>query len=107
MAIGLGLFAAPETALRALGFTQVTPATVAVSRVAGIRDLVLGAVTLAALEDPERLGRATLANAAADAGDIAAFALALQAGERDAGTKGVAAAVSATTAGIWTAWRLR
>ena len=106
MAIGIGLLAAPELSLRALGFNDVSPATVAVARVAGIRDLVLGGVTLGALDDPERLLGATIANATADAGDVAAFAFAARSGERAAGLRGVAAALPATLAGIWVARRL-
>jgi hypothetical protein len=100
------MLAAPERALRALGFAEVSPATVAVSRIAGIRDLVLGVLTLAAREDPARLRAATLANAAADAGDTLAFAGALGSGERTAGSLGIAAALPATVLGLWTAWRL-
>ncbi len=106
MAIGLGLLAAPEPSLGALGFSEVSPATVAVARIAGVRDFVLGGVTLGALGDRERLRTATVANAAADAGDTAAFALALGAGERDAALRGLAAAIPATLAGIWVARRL-
>lgn len=106
IAIGFGLVAMPEPALRALGFSEVTPATVAVSRIAGIRDLVLGVVTLAGLEDRDRLRAATLANVAADAGDTFAFGVALGTLERTAGARGIAAAVPAAVAGAWTAWRL-
>ena len=42
VAFGVGMLAAPEPSLRALGFTEVGPATVTVTRIAGIRDLVLG-----------------------------------------------------------------
>jgi hypothetical protein len=106
VAIGVAMLAAPEPALRLLGFVEVSPATAAVGRIAGIRDLVLGAVTLAGLEDRARLRAATLANATADAGDTVAFALALGDGERTAGARGLAAALPATVAGLWTAWRL-
>jgi hypothetical protein len=106
VAIGVGMLSAPEPALRALGFAEVSPATAAVSRVAGIRDLVLGLVTLTGLREHDRLRTATLANAAADAGDTLAFALAFGAGERSAGARGIAAALPATAAGLWTAWRL-
>ncbi len=105
-AIGLGLLAAPEAALRALGFSETSTATVAVGRIAGIRDLVLGLVTLAAFDDPARLRIATLANAGADAGDTAAFAMALRSNERSAGIRGIAAALPAAAAGAWVAWRL-
>jgi uncharacterized protein DUF4267 len=107
IAIGMGMLAAPEPAMRALGFSEVTPATAAVARIAGIRDLVLGGATLAALDDAERLRTATLGNATADAGDSLAFAMAIRAEERTAGIRGVATAVPATLAGLWVAWRLR
>ena len=106
MAIGLGLLAAPELSLRALGFGEVTPAMKVVARIAGVRDFVLGGVTLGALADRERLLTATIANATADAGDAAAFALAVGDGERAAGLRGLAAALPATAAGIWVARRL-
>ena len=106
MAIGLSLLLAPERSLRALGFSEVTPATKAVARIAGVRDFVLGGVTLGALEDRERLLSATVANASADAGDALAFAIALGSEERTAGIRGLAAALPATVAGTWVAWRL-
>ena len=106
IAIGVGMIAAPEPAMRALGFSDVSPATAAVARIAGIRDLVLGGVTLASLDDPERLRTATIGNATADAGDSLAFAMAIRAEERTAGVRGVATALPATLAGLWVAWRL-
>jgi hypothetical protein len=106
IAFGLCMLVGPEPALRVLGFSEPTPATAAVGRIAGIRDLVLGVVTLASLKDRRRLRAATLANAGADAGDTLAFALALGTPERTAGSRGLAAALPATMAGLWTAWRL-
>ena len=106
IAFGVGMLAAPESALRALGFTDVSPATVAVTRVAGVRDLVLGLVTMAGLEDRDRLRRATVANAVADSGDTLAFGIALRSPERAAGLRGLGAALPAAAAGFWTAWRL-
>jgi hypothetical protein len=106
MLIGLSLLIAPEKSLRALGFTEVTPAAKLVGRVAGVRDFVLGGVALGALADGERLLGATVANATADAGDATAFAIALGTEERTAGIRGIAAALPATAAGIWVAWRL-
>ena len=107
IAIGLGMLAAPEPALRALGFSDVNATTVAVARVAGIRDLVLGGVTLAALDDRDRLRTATVGNTTADAGDSLAFALAIRTDQRTAGFRGVATALPAALAGLWVAWRLR
>lgn len=106
VAIGFALLVVPGRAARALGFEEVSPSTVAVSRVAGGRDLVLGIATLAALQDRDRLRTATLANAIADAGDTLAFGAALQTSERRAGALGLAAAAPSAIAGIWTAWRL-
>lgn len=106
VAFGIAMLAAPEWAVRTLGFKAVGPATVAVTRLAGGRDLVLGAVTLAALHDRDRLRSATLANAAADAGDTLAFGIALGTAERVAGLRGFAASLPAAVAGVWTAWRL-
>jgi hypothetical protein len=106
IAFGVGMLAAPEQALRALGFSEVNAATKAVTRLAGVRDFVLGGVTLGALGDRERLLSATVANATADAGDTAAFAFALRSGERSAAIRGLAAALPATLAGIWVARRL-
>lgn len=107
IAIGAGLALAPRRALAALGFEDPAPATIVVSRVAGGRDIVMGAVALAAIDDPEGLRRASLANAAVDAGDAATFLAALIAGEREAGLRGLAGAVPATLAGLWVAGRLR
>jgi hypothetical protein len=106
IAIGVGMLAAPEPSLRALGFSDVGPATAAIGRIAGIRDLVLGVATLAAFDDPARLRAASLANAVADAGDAAAFAIALRTNERTAGIRGIAAALPAAAAGAWVTWRL-
>ena len=104
--IGIGMLAAPELSLRALGFSQVDQATVTVGRIAGVRDLVLGIATVAALDDPARLRTASLANATADAGDAMAFGVALGSKERTAGIRGMAAALPAAVAGIWVSWRL-
>jgi hypothetical protein len=106
IAFGLVMLVAPDRSLRALGFAEVSPTTRVVTRLAGIRDLVLGCVTLGAVGDRGRLLSATVANATADAGDSAAFALALKAGQREAAVRGLAAALPATIAGIWVARRL-
>jgi hypothetical protein len=106
IAIGIGLLAGPELALRALGFNEVSPATIAAGRIAGVRDLVLGVTTLAALGDRDRRRTATLANAVTDAGDTLAFGAALGTTERTAGARGIVAALPAAVAGAWVAWRL-
>lgn len=107
IAIGVGLALAPRQALRALGFPDPSAATIAVSRLAGGRDVVVGALILAALDDPRRLREASLAAAAVDAGDTLTFASSLEDDElRQAALRGLAAAVPATLAGIWVASRL-
>jgi hypothetical protein len=106
VAFGVAMLAAHEWALRVLGFRDVGTATVAVTRLAGTRDFVLGAVTLAGLADRDRLRAATVANTLADAGDTLAFGLALGTEERAAGSRGLLAALPAAITGAWTAWRL-
>jgi hypothetical protein len=106
LGFGVAMLVAPETALRALGFGEVTPATKAVARIAGVRDFVLGSVTLGSLDDRDRLRTATVANATADAGDSLAFGVALNSSERAAGVRGMAFALPAALIGAWTAWRL-
>jgi hypothetical protein len=106
IAFGVGMLAAPESALRTLGFAEVSPATVAVTRLTGVRDLVLGLVTVAGLDDRDRLRRATVANAVADSGDAFAFGVAMRSPERGAAVRGLAAALPAAAIGMWTAWRL-
>jgi hypothetical protein len=109
VAIGAGLMLAPERVLGALGFERASEATIAVARLAGVRDIVLGVAQATATGDRGRLRRSSLACAAADAGDAAVFGSALLRGGslRRAGARGLAAAGPATLAGLWAAWRLR
>lgn len=108
IAIGVGLALAPRIALNGLGFKDHSAATVAIARIAGGRDIALGATTLLAVDDPERLRASHIANAGVDAGDAAAFAAALasEQGLRDAALRGIAAGLAAAAAGAWAAWRL-
>jgi len=103
--IGVGLIVVPRAALSALGFSEHTASTVAASRLAGVRDIVLGVTTLSVLDDPARLRAANLANAGADAGDALTFAMALRDGETAAGSRGLAAAIPAAVFGLWAAAR--
>jgi hypothetical protein len=108
IAIGIGLALAPERSLSALGFSDHSTGTITISRIAGGRDIVLGALTLLALDDDERLRTASFANAAVDGGDALAFAAALRrdGAAREAGVRGLAAAVPATLTSLWAANRL-
>ncbi len=108
LAIGAGLWVAPDAAARALGFERLGSAGLALARIAASRDLVLGVWQLSSLGDRDQLRRATLGVAAADAGDALTFALALG-GDRDArtaGARGLPAAAAATAAGVWLVARL-
>jgi hypothetical protein len=109
--LGLTLLVAPRLALERLGFRGVSPSTVAVGRLAGARDLIIGAQGCAALfaREPGRLRRASLAAAAADAGDAAIFASSLAAGDETAAADriGTAAALPAALVGLWVALRAR
>lgn len=109
IAIGVGLALAPKQALGALGFDDAPAGTVAVSRIAGGRDIAIGVATIAAMRDTDRLWRASIASAFVDAGDAAAFAAAASSDPkmRTAAVRGMAAAVPATIAGLWVAARLR
>jgi hypothetical protein len=108
IAIGASLWLAPGLASRVLGFGEPDARMIAISRVAGTRDLVLGALHLGALGDRKRLATMTAAVAACDAGDAAAFALALgDRSTRSAGLRGVVSAAAAAAGGAWLANRLR
>jgi hypothetical protein len=107
LAIGAGIWLAPRLSLRALGFSEPSTQALTLARIAGARDLALGAWQLRSLDDRDELARATFAVAACDAGDSIAFALALGSGETRAGLRGVAGAVPATAAGLALASRLR
>jgi uncharacterized protein DUF4267 len=110
LAIGVGLFALPGLALKALGFSDPSPQTLAVARVAGGRDIAMGVETLLALagDDEARLARANAMNAVADAGDSLTFTAALASREpdvREAGMRGAPGAALAAVAGA-AAWAL-
>jgi hypothetical protein len=106
IAIGVGLMLAPERALEVLGFPDAGPGAVVISRIAGVRDIILGVNTILALENQARLRAASLANAGADAGDALTFSLALGGESDSAAKRGIAAALPAALASLWAARRL-
>ena len=103
IAIGTGIWLAPTLSGRLLGVGRLDGGALALARVAATRDLVLGVAQIGTAASSEEVHRVALAGAAADAGDLVAFALALGAGERTAGRRGLAAATAATAAGAWLA----
>ncbi|MGV1047088.1 MAG: hypothetical protein ACOYD4_01000 [Solirubrobacterales bacterium] len=105
IAVGAGAFFATRPALRALGFGETGAAGSALAKVLGARDLALGALTMAVRDDRAALRAVTLAAAALDAADTAAFAIAAGDPEtRMGGVSGALTAGAATLAGLW-AWR--
>jgi hypothetical protein len=83
--------------------------TVALTRLAGGRDIAIGVQTLWARDDPNALRRTVLLAAAVDAGDAAAFAIGFARGDgiaRAAATNFPFAAAAAG-AGAYLAGRLR
>ena len=75
--IGASVWLAPRGSMRALGFDPENPQVMALARLAGTRDLTLGAGAAATLGDPQAAATMLRANAAVDALDSVAFAIAL------------------------------
>jgi hypothetical protein len=103
--LGVGALFATRPTLKALLFGETDAVGRAMAKLAGGRDLALGAMTLAARDDAATLRALVLAAAILDAAD--AFALGLAARDPDtrlAGLGGVASGGGAAIAGIW-AWR--
>jgi hypothetical protein len=107
IAIGVGVLAAPRPALKALGFSEPGPQALALARVAGSRDLALGALTVAARDDLHRLRGAGLAAIAVDSADAVTFALASRLpGFGLVGAGNALAGASAALLGGWARRRL-
>jgi hypothetical protein len=108
LTIGAGATLATRPALRALGFGESDGAGRALARMTGARDLALAGLVIRSLDDRRALRAATAAATFADAGDAAAFGLALarREGIDRAATIGLAAAAAATVAGLWLDRRL-
>jgi hypothetical protein len=106
IAIGAGALLATRPALRALGFPGTDASGYALARLAGGRDLALGALTVAARDDIAVLRALTLTGASLDAADALALGLAGQKRSelRLAGIGGVVSGGSAALVGAW-AWR--
>lgn len=105
VAIGLGALLATKPALRMMGFDHPEASGVALARLAGGRDVALGALTVAARDDRAQLRTMILVSSACDVAD--AVGLGLSAGQpetRRAGLGGVLSGGAAAVAGMW-AWR--
>jgi hypothetical protein len=108
IAIGAGALTAPRAALRALGYERPGAGALTLARLAGARDVALGALAIAGRNDPAALRAACLAGAGADAADAAVFGKALAGGEESAlaGATGAATALPAALIGVWAASRI-
>jgi hypothetical protein len=105
VALGTAIFLATRPALRAMRFAEPGPTGVALAKLGGGRDIAIGALTLAAREDRERLRTVMLVSNLCDLSDAAAFAFAARDPQmRLPGVSGVLSGAAAAGAGFW-AWR--
>jgi hypothetical protein len=104
LAIGIGALFAPRPALRLLGFDGTEATGEAMARLAGGRDLALGALTVGARDDASTLRTVIVLSSACDLADALALGLAARREEtRRAGLGGVLSGGAAALAGFW-AW---
>jgi hypothetical protein len=102
--LGVGALFATRPTLKALLFGETDAVGRALAKLAGGRDLALGAMTLGARDDVATLRAIVLAAAVLDAADALALGLAARNPDtRLAGLGGVASGGGAALAGIW-AW---
>jgi hypothetical protein len=103
--LGVGALFLTRPTLKALLFGETDAVGRALAKLAGGRDLALGALTLAARDDAAALRTIVLTGAVLDAADALALGLAARDPDtRLAGLGGVASGGGAALAGIW-AWR--
>jgi hypothetical protein len=103
--LGLGALFATRPTLTVLGFSETDSGGRALAKLAGGRDLALGAITLAARDDAAMLRTLVLAAATLDGADALALGLSARDPEtRLAGLGGIVSGGGAALAGLW-AWR--
>jgi hypothetical protein len=108
VAIGAGMVAAPTlSGLGWLGRDAERPTARALTRALGVRDLILGALTLHTLDHPQVGPRWVATCAAADAVDALAFARERPALTRAGGPAVIALAAGAAAGGFAVAAKLR
>ncbi len=107
VAMGVGIFFATQPALRALRFGPTDASGEAVAKLGGGRDIAIGALTLATLDDREALRATLLLSSACDLADAIALGVSARRPEtRAAGIGGVLSGGAAALAGLWAARRL-
>jgi hypothetical protein len=105
MAIGVGALFATRPALKVLGFGIPEATGVALAKLAGGRDIAVGALTLAARDDAQRLRTLLLVSSACDVADAVGLGLSARYPEtRRAGIGGIVSGSAAAIACLW-AWR--
>jgi uncharacterized protein DUF4267 len=105
VAIGLGTMVATRPALKALGFGDPEQSGMALAKLAGGRDIALGAMTLAARDDATKLRTLLLVSSACDLADAVSLGLSARYPEtRRAGLGGIFSGGGAAIAGFL-AWR--
>jgi len=107
LAMGLGIFFATQPALRALRFGSTDAQGEALAKLGGGRDIAIGAMTLAARNDPQALRTTILISSACDLADAVALGVSARNHEtRGAGIGGVISGGAAAIAGLWAARHL-
>lgn len=107
VAIGLGAMFATRPALKALGFGHPEATGIALGRLAGGRDIALGALTLAARDDTQRLRTLLLVSSACDLADAVGLGASARYPEtRRAGIGGIVSGTAAALGGLWAYRRL-
>jgi hypothetical protein len=105
--LGVGTLLATRPALRVLGFKDTDEGGEALARLAGGRDLALGALTLVSRDDPATFRSLLLAAAALDAADAFSLGLSVRNPEtRRAGVGGLVSGGAAALAALWAYRRL-
>jgi hypothetical protein len=107
LAMGLGIFFATQPALRALRFGSTDAQGEAMAKLGGGRDIAIGAMTLAARNEPRALRTTILISSACDLADAVALGVSARRPEtRGAGIGGIVSGAAAAVAGLWAARRL-
>lgn len=106
--LGLGITLFTRPALELIGFKRPSGSTVALARLAGMRDVAIGAHALAGAGDRERLREAALIGMLVDTSDALAFgaAIATRDGIDSTAMKNAPAGAAAALVGAWILSRL-
>jgi hypothetical protein len=105
--VGAGALLATEPALKLLGFSEPEASGRALARLAGGRDIALGALTLSARDDARKLRTLMVASSACDIADAVGLGLSARHPQtRRAGIGGILSGSTAAIAGLWAAGRL-